>query len=93
VINLQLLRIQAKLTQKELAARANVRRGDLSYIELGRLNPTAAELARLAQVLGVVVPARLLEHVPSPTWAELPEGSFDRERTEREALSAQGVPA
>lgn len=52
-------RLQAGLTQAELAQRAGIGRPHLNHIEGGRKNPTAVVLVHIAQVLGVA-PGELL---------------------------------
>ena len=46
-------RVQAGLTQAELAQRAGIGRPHLNHIEGGRKNPTVVVLVHLAQSLGV----------------------------------------
>ncbi|QZH69414.1 helix-turn-helix domain-containing protein [Mycolicibacterium farcinogenes] len=52
-------RLQAGLTQAELAERAGIGRPHLNHIEGGRKNPTAVVVVHIAQVLGVA-PGELL---------------------------------
>jgi transcriptional regulator with XRE-family HTH domain len=47
------LRVQAGISQEELAARAGVHRTYLGGIERGERNPSVANLHKLAQALGV----------------------------------------
>ena len=49
---LALLRAQARLSQKAVAAAAQIQQADLSRIERGRGNPTAETLTRIAGALG-----------------------------------------
>ena len=46
------LRKQHKLTQKQLAAASGINQGEISRIERGQTNPTAATLAALLAPLG-----------------------------------------
>lgn len=46
-------RLQAGLTQAELAQRAGIGRPHLNHIEGGRKNPTAVVVVHIARVLGV----------------------------------------
>lgn len=57
-----LLRKQRGLTQRQLSARTGIQQSEISRIEVGRANPTAATLAALARALGGelrIVPARV----------------------------------
>jgi ribosome-binding protein aMBF1 (putative translation factor) len=59
-VELILLRKQRGLTQRQLSARTGIQQSEISRIEGGRANPTAATLATLARALGAevrVVPA------------------------------------
>ncbi|MBU8820314.1 helix-turn-helix domain-containing protein [Mycolicibacterium goodii] len=58
-------RLQAGLTQAELAERAGIGRPHLNHIEGGRKNPTVVVLVHLAQGLGVS-PGDLLAPVRLP---------------------------
>ncbi|HEX7823658.1 MAG TPA: helix-turn-helix transcriptional regulator [Mycobacterium sp.] len=53
-------RVQAGLTQAELAARAGIGRPHLNHIEGGRKNPTVVVLVHLASSLGIT-PGDLLQ--------------------------------
>jgi transcriptional regulator with XRE-family HTH domain len=55
-------RVQAGLTQAELAQRAGIGRPHLNHIECGRKNPTVVVLVHLAESLGVA-PGDLLAPV------------------------------
>jgi transcriptional regulator with XRE-family HTH domain len=55
-------RVQAGLTQAELAQRAGIGRPHLNHIERGRKNPTVVVLVQLAASLGVA-PGDLLVSV------------------------------
>lgn len=62
-----LLRKRRGLTQRQLSARTGVQQSEISRIEGGRANPTAATLAALTRALGGelrIVPARI-KKVPS----------------------------
>lgn len=48
---LKLLRSSAKLSQEELASRANLDRSYISLIECGKKSPTVATLDRIAAAL------------------------------------------
>ena len=61
--NLLRLRHAAKLSQEELADRADINRGYMSDIENSRYNATILILAKLANALGVE-PADLLKRDP-----------------------------
>jgi DNA-binding XRE family transcriptional regulator len=57
-----LLRRMRGLTQRHLSARSGIQQSEISRIEGGRANPTAATLAALARALGGelrIVPARV----------------------------------
>ncbi|MDM8354277.1 MAG: transcriptional regulator [Brevundimonas sp.] len=54
------LRKEAKLSQEELAFRAEMKRSYVSDLERGKRNPTVRALGRLAVALGVH-PAELLQ--------------------------------
>jgi len=57
-----LLRKQRRLTQRQLSARTGIQQSEISRIEGGRANPTAATLAALARALGGelrIIPARV----------------------------------
>ncbi|MCS6798519.1 MAG: helix-turn-helix domain-containing protein [Myxococcota bacterium] len=58
------LRLAAGLTQKELAARAGMKRPNLVRVESGRHTPSLDTILRLAAAIGVA-PARVLEPGPS----------------------------
>lgn len=60
ILRLQYERIKRHWTQAELGRRASIRQPDISYIERGRLNPTADELTRLANALGICPPDVLM---------------------------------
>lgn len=51
--NIKRLRLAAKITQAELAARMGVDRAYVSGLELGQRNPTIVSLWHVAQALGV----------------------------------------
>ena len=57
-----LLRRQRGLTQRQLSARSGIQQSEISRIEGGRANPTAATLVVLARALGGevrILPARV----------------------------------
>jgi transcriptional regulator with XRE-family HTH domain len=64
-------RLQAGLTQAELAQRAGIGRPHLNHIEGGRKNPTVVVLVHLAESLGVA-PGDLLASLE--TWRSTQEG-------------------
>lgn len=51
-VELILLRKRRGLTQRQLSARTGIQQSEISRIEGGRANPTAATLAALARALG-----------------------------------------
>lgn len=53
MLSLRKIRRQRKLTQKELAALAQVSQSTIHYIERGKKSPTLYTLERLAEALGV----------------------------------------
>ncbi len=53
--NVRRLRLAAKFSQAELAARMGVDRAYISGLELGQRNPTVVTLWHLAKALGVVM--------------------------------------
>jgi DNA-binding XRE family transcriptional regulator len=50
---LLMLRLEAGLTQTELAKRSGIRQSEISKIENGRINPTMETLEALGEALGV----------------------------------------
>lgn len=57
-----LLRKRRRLTQRQLSARSGIQQSEISRIEGGRANPTAATLAALTRALGGelrIVPAEV----------------------------------
>ena len=61
-VELILLRRQRGLTQRQLSARTGIQQSEISRIEGGRANPTAATLGALARTLGGelrIMPARV----------------------------------
>jgi transcriptional regulator with XRE-family HTH domain len=52
---IQRLRVERRLTQEELAAKAGITRGYLARLETGRHEPTLTTLQRLAKALRVSV--------------------------------------
>lgn len=62
-----------RLTQHQLADRAGVSRDVVGDVERGRVNPRLDELAKIARVLGVDPPERLLTHVADPFEHDQPE--------------------
>ncbi len=61
-VELILLRKQRGLTQRQLSGRTGIQQSEISRIEGGRANPTAATLAALARALGGelrILPARV----------------------------------
>jgi len=85
-VELILLRRKRGLTQRQLSARSGIQQSEISRIEGGRANPTAATLAALARALGGelrIVPARV------------DKGPFVRvagRRTTRARSAARSVP-
>jgi transcriptional regulator with XRE-family HTH domain len=55
------LRLAAGLSQQQLATASGVAQADISRIERGQVNPTAATLQTLGGPLGVT-----LDYVPTP---------------------------
>ena len=53
--NIKRLRLAAKITQAELAARMGVDRAYVSGLELGQRNPTIISLWHVAKALGVQI--------------------------------------
>lgn len=53
--NIKRLRLAAKITQAELAARMGVDRAYVSGLELGQRNPTIVSLWHVSQALGVQI--------------------------------------
>jgi len=62
--NVRAARLRARLSQDELAGRADMKRSYLSDLERGTRNPTVRALGRLADALGVE-PGSLL----APDWS------------------------
>jgi hypothetical protein len=61
---LRFLRTIDGLSQADLSFRTLMRQSHISAIETKRINPTPAELQKLARALGVANPSLLLEEVP-----------------------------
>jgi transcriptional regulator with XRE-family HTH domain len=53
--NVRRLRLAAKISQAELAARMGIDRAYISGLELGNRNPTVVSLWHLAKALGVTM--------------------------------------
>ena len=53
--NVRRLRLAAKISQAELAARMGIDRAYVSGLELGNRNPTVVTLWHLAKALGVAI--------------------------------------
>jgi transcriptional regulator with XRE-family HTH domain len=51
--NIQRLRLEKKLSQEELAGRADIHQTYLSGVESGKRNPSVVVLARISKALGV----------------------------------------
>jgi len=77
------LRIKNDLTVKALARLAEINRATLSLIESGRVNPTSAELRRLADALGIADPSQLLVGVDATPLGDGAE-SRDKFRNDRD---------
>lgn len=64
--NVRLWRLNARLSQEDLAAKMGVEQGYVSRLEAGQRNPTIVTIWHAAQALGVP-PSRLFEaREPSP---------------------------
>ena len=63
--NVRRYRLAADLSQELVAERMGVDRAYLSATELGKTNPTAITLSRLAEALGVKVALLLDEDLPA----------------------------
>jgi len=63
--NTRRFRLTADLSQEAVAERMGVDRAYISALELGKTNPTAITIWRLAESLGVKA-SQLLEDIPSP---------------------------
>ncbi|MFI4992453.1 MAG: helix-turn-helix domain-containing protein [Solirubrobacterales bacterium] len=61
---LQQQRLAAGLTQQQLAVASGIAQADISRIERGQINPTAATLQTLGAPLGVT-----LDYIPAPVLA------------------------
>jgi transcriptional regulator with XRE-family HTH domain len=59
--NVRRLRLAAKISQAELAARMGVDRAYISGLELGQRNPTVVTLWHIAKALGVTMASFLEE--------------------------------
>jgi len=55
--NVRMLRLAAKISQAELAARMGVDRAYVSGLELGNRNPTVVTLWHIAKALGIAMRA------------------------------------
>ncbi|MBK6575373.1 MAG: helix-turn-helix transcriptional regulator [Sandaracinaceae bacterium] len=58
---LRALRLEAGLTQAELARRTGIHRPNIARVEAGRHTPSLETLARLAQAIGVSTSHVLVE--------------------------------
>lgn len=52
-INVKIARLQADLSQEELAERADISRNSISLIETGKLNPTILKAVDISRALEV----------------------------------------
>ncbi len=59
--HLRSLRVEAGLSQAELAARSGVDQSAISFLERGRRRPTRKTMTRLAKALGVSLKALVPE--------------------------------
>lgn len=64
-VGLRELRLNAVMTQKELAEKAGVSKQTVVMIESGRIRPYPQTLRKLAEALGVP-PTALAEHLRTP---------------------------
>ena len=69
-VRLLQLRLAAGLSQQQLAAASGVAQADISRIERGQINPTAATLETLGGPLGVT-----LDYIPTPELIDASVGS------------------
>jgi transcriptional regulator with XRE-family HTH domain len=76
--NARKFRLALDLSQEAVAAQMGVDRAYISGLELGKANPTAVTLSRLADVLGVRVAALLDERLPD-------EDSASRQRAGKQS--------
>lgn len=74
-ISIRKARLQAQLSQEELAARAEINRTYLSQLENGRSSPTHKVLEKIAQALGLDTAALL----PETSTAREPEPHYEIE--------------
>ena len=83
--NLRRLRNAAGLSQEELAARADINRGYLANLEIGkRYYPSVRTLDQLAHTLGVEITELLLA---PPSGAKLPKAPAPPSRRKRSPIS------
>jgi transcriptional regulator with XRE-family HTH domain len=59
-------RLAAGLTQEKLAAKANVSREYVNYVERGKVQPTVKMFVRLCKAMSVYAPDVLRRVVPRP---------------------------
>jgi transcriptional regulator with XRE-family HTH domain len=64
VLGLRYERTKRSRTQTDLIIRTGLRQTLISAIEIGRINPTPAELKTLAEALGLACPDLLVMQVP-----------------------------
>lgn len=69
MLRLKLWRLQARLTQREAAARLGIGESTYGFLESGRMLPSRAQLERLA--CSFRDPARLFEHLADQSEAPL----------------------
>ena len=69
-VRLLQLRLAAGMSQQQLAATSGVAQADISRIERGQINPTAATLQTLGGPLGVT-----LDYIPTPELINASVGS------------------
>ena len=88
-IVLRRIRINKDMSQEELAARINVSRSYISYLEGGRRYPSIEMLIALAKALEVK-PGELLDsiadHLDSGKAKPLPKQAYSQEERENEKL-------
>lgn len=68
--NLRRLRTRYRITQRELARRAELCQAYVSQIERGKKNPTYEALRKLARALGVSVAELVQDESLDPTGTE-----------------------
>ena len=77
-LRLKYERLRRKLTQSDLGHLTGIPQYHISYMEMGRMNPTEEELVRLANALLISPPSVLLKEckIADPETEESPDAEL-----------------